>query len=102
MVIDREVVLLGSLNLDPRSARRNTELGVAIDSPALAQEALRLLEAMKSEAYGVRLEGQGDMLSWVLPAAGEQDQGVDIEPGTSPLNALQRMLLQPLVPEDLL
>ena len=101
-VIDREVVLLGSLNLDPRSARRNTELGVAIDSPALAREALRLLEAMKSEAYGVRLGAQGDVLSWVLPAAGEQDQGVDIEPGASPLSALQRMLLQPLVPEDLL
>lgn len=101
VVIDRQVVLLGSLNLDPRSARRNTELGVAVDSPALAQEALRLLEAMKNEAYSVRLDTEGSMLSWVQPND-EEDQGVDVEPGTSPLNALQRMLLQPLVPEDLL
>lgn len=101
VVIDRQVVLLGSLNLDPRSARRNTELGVAIDSPALAREALRLLEAMKSEAYGVRLEAQGSALSWVSPNE-DDDQGVDAEPGVSPWNALQRMLLQPLVPEDLL
>lgn len=101
VVIDQQVVLLGSLNLDPRSARRNTELGVAIDSPALAREALRLLEAMKSEAYGVRLESEGNALSWV--SSGEDDaQAVDTEPGVSPWNALQRMLLQPLVPEDLL
>ncbi|MDM0065780.1 phospholipase D family protein [Variovorax sp. J31P207] len=101
MVIDQEVVLLGSLNLDPRSARRNTELGVAIDSPALAREALRLIDAMKNEAYFLRLETQGSALAWVSPNE-DDDQGVDTEPGVSPWNALQRLLLQPLVPEDLL
>ena len=77
MVIDQQVVLLGSLNLDPRSARRNTELGIAIDSPALAREALRLIEAMKNEAYAVRLESQGGALSWVSPDE-DDDQGVDM------------------------
>jgi putative cardiolipin synthase len=101
MVIDQQVVLLGSLNLDPRSARRNTELGVAIDSPTLAREALRLIEAMKNEAYAVRLETQGSALAWVSPNE-DDDQGVATEPGVSPWYALQRLLLQPLVPEDLL
>jgi hypothetical protein len=32
----------------------------------------------------------------------DDDQGVDSEPGVTPWYALQRLLLQPLVPEDLL
>lgn len=100
-VIDEEVVLLGSLNLDPRSARKNTELGVAIDSPALAKQALRIVEAMKSEAYRIRQAPEGGMLAWVPPDE-DDDQALDHEPGISVLNALQRLLLQPLVPEDYL
>lgn len=100
-VIDQQTVLLGSLNLDPRSARRNTELGMAIDSPALAHEALRIVEAMKTEAYRVLLDGEAGMLSWVPPSE-DDDQALEEEPGISPLSALQRLLLQPLVPEDLL
>ncbi|HEY2257219.1 MAG TPA: phospholipase D family protein, partial [Variovorax sp.] len=56
MVIDQQTVLLGSLNLDPRSSRKNTEVGTAIDSPAIAAEALRIVDAMKTEAYQVLLE----------------------------------------------
>ncbi len=37
-VIDDETVVIGSLNLDPRSASLNTELALAIDSPVLARE----------------------------------------------------------------
>ncbi len=36
MVIDRERVFIGSMNLDPRSASINSEMGVVIDSPGLA------------------------------------------------------------------
>ena len=100
-VIDEEVVLLGSLNLDPRSARRNTELGVAVDSPELAKQALRIVEAMKAEAYRVRLEPEGGALAWVPPNE-DDDQAFNEEPGVSAWNALQRLLLNPLVPEDLL
>ncbi|MDM0074974.1 phospholipase D family protein [Variovorax sp. J2P1-59] len=100
-VIDEEVVLLGSLNLDPRSARRNTELGVAVDSPDLAKQALRIVEAMKAEAYRVRLESEGGALEWIPPNE-DDDQALNEEPGVSALNALQRLLLNPLVPEDLL
>ena len=101
VVIDEDIVLLGSLNFDPRSARRNTELGVAVDSPALARQALRIVEAMKAEAYRVRLEPEGGALSWIPPNE-DDDHALESEPGVSPLNALQRLLLNPLVPEDLL
>jgi cardiolipin synthase C len=37
-VIDDATLVIGSLNLDPRSANLNTELALTIDSPALAHE----------------------------------------------------------------
>lgn len=100
-VIDRETVLLGSLNLDPRSARKNTEVGVAIDSRPLAEEALHIVDAMKADAYAVRLGAQGNRLEWLSPGEGDEPPLED-EPGVSPLTVLQRLLLDPLVPEDLL
>ncbi len=111
LVIDHQTTLLGSLNLDPRSARENTEVGVAIDSPAIAAEALRIVDAMKTEAYRVQLGSDDGRLSWLPPGAGgdaasgaadaadPEDASVP-EPGVSPLTALERLLLRPLVPED--
>ncbi len=37
-VFDRRAVFIGSLNLDPRSVRLNTEIGVICESPSLAEE----------------------------------------------------------------
>lgn len=37
-IVDNRWVFIGSFNLDPRSARLNTELGVLIDSPPLAEQ----------------------------------------------------------------
>lgn len=39
-VIDREWIFLGSANLDPRSSFLNTEVGIAVRSPALAEKVL--------------------------------------------------------------
>ena len=36
--IDRSRIFIGSFNLDPRSARLNTEVGVVLDSPTLATQ----------------------------------------------------------------
>ena len=41
MVVDRERAYIGSMNLDPRSARINSEMGVVIESPGLAEEILQ-------------------------------------------------------------
>ena len=38
MVIDEKIVFVGTFNLDPRSANLNTEVGVLVDSPALARQ----------------------------------------------------------------
>ena len=62
--VDRSRIFVGSFNFDPRSARLNTEMGVVIDSAALAA---RLSEAFDRDipefAYEVRLAG--DKLEWI-------------------------------------
>jgi putative cardiolipin synthase len=50
MVIDRERSFIGSMNLDPRSEVFNSEMGVVIDSPALAQGLARSIERDMSGA----------------------------------------------------
>jgi len=37
LVVDRRFAFVGSVNLDPRSKLLNTEIGVLVDSPALAE-----------------------------------------------------------------
>ena len=45
-VLDRQRLFIGSMNLDQRSRRLNTEIGLIIDSPELAQETAKRFEAM--------------------------------------------------------
>ena len=44
MVVDGARLFIGSFNLDPRSAELNTEVGVLIDNPILAQALARQIE----------------------------------------------------------
>jgi putative cardiolipin synthase len=63
--LDRKRIFVGSFNFDPRSARLNTEMGVVVESPALA---MRLSQAFDRElpgiAYEVRLTSDGG-LEWI-------------------------------------
>ncbi|MBC7658924.1 MAG: phospholipase D family protein [Chitinophagaceae bacterium] len=43
-VVDRRYLFVGSMNLDPRSIRLNTESGLLIESPELADEVGRFIE----------------------------------------------------------
>jgi putative cardiolipin synthase len=65
-VIDRRWLLVGSVNLDSRSALFNTELGVAIDCPPVAIAALRVVagDAFRS-MYRLRLGDDGQSIEWV-------------------------------------
>jgi putative cardiolipin synthase len=63
IVIDRERVFIGSMNLDPRSWEINSEMGVVVDSPGLAQALARAMERdMQPEnAWRVTLDAQGQV-----------------------------------------
>ncbi|MCR4468978.1 phospholipase D family protein [Burkholderia sp. SCN-KJ] len=61
-VIDRHILVIGSLNLDPRSAHLNTELALVIHSPVLAQQAAEIFARVTQpdESYRVTLVKQMD------------------------------------------
>lgn len=56
-VIDRKILVIGSMNLDPRSANLNTELALVIHSPPLAEQVAQIFERATSpeESYRVTL-----------------------------------------------
>ena len=64
--VDRERIFVGSFNLDPRSARLNTEMGVVLESPRLASA---LGDAFDREvprkAYEVVLAAGGNSVEWI-------------------------------------
>ena len=85
LVVDGRWLFVGSMNVDERSLRFNTELGFLIDSPELAGRLAAGLDAgLPRFAWGVEL--RGDALAWR-----EEDRLIQPEPGT---NALQRLALR--------
>ena len=88
VVIDRQSVFVGSLNFDPRSVRRNTEVGVVIDSVRIGERLARMMEALMSPvmSYSVTLRDGPDSKSNALvwrSKKGEQDVLVESEPETT-------------------
>jgi putative cardiolipin synthase len=101
-IVDQRWLLVGSLNMDRRSSRLNTELALAIDSPALASEAAALLRQLwASSHYELRLSPAEDRIEWL---AQEDGQLVvhEAEPHVNPFGQWGLRLISLLVPEDLL
>jgi len=71
MVIDRERAFVGSMNLDPRSEIINSEMGVIIDSPALAEKLAQRMKRDMSGANSWRVTRSPDgSLRWHSEAGG--------------------------------
>ncbi len=59
-IVDRHDVFIGSFNFDPRSAQINTELGVIIESPELAEWIVTGIEAaLPQQTFEVFLNERG-------------------------------------------
>jgi cardiolipin synthase C len=56
MIVDRRWAFVGSMNLDPRSANLNTELGVLVESEALAEQLREQFERNTSPELSYRVE----------------------------------------------
>jgi len=64
--LDGTRLFVGSFNFDERSAFLNTELGLLIDSPALAQRLVAVFDTdIPKAAYEVRLAADGRDLQWI-------------------------------------
>jgi len=63
-VVDRTSVYIGSFNLDPRARDYNTEMGVLIDSPELAEELAQLAEELMQpeNSWQVKLNDEGKLI----------------------------------------
>lgn len=102
LAIDGTRIYLGSMNLDPRSATQNTEMGVVVDSPELARELLRIFNVSKLQnSYRVRFAEDGVTLRWST-RDGQKEVDYSSEPEASLTQKLYYWLMSPLMPESLL
>ena len=84
-VFDRRALFVGSLNLDPRSASLNTEMGLLFETPDLASQAAKdLLAAVSGATYRLVLvpagaTGSSAKIEWIGHENG-QEVRLDSEP----------------------
>ena len=83
MVWDRSTLFIGSLNLDPRSTDINTEIGLVVESEALAQEVAAYMDqgARLNNSYRVELDEDGDLV-WITRVDNGELVRLDKEPQT--------------------
>jgi putative cardiolipin synthase len=105
-VIDRRTVFVGSMNLDPRSLLWNTELGLVVESPGLAERLIASFEEglAPEVSYRLELETRGDppqaKIAWHT-----REDGKDVVKRSEPASLWTRFsnwFLGVLTPEDLL
>ncbi|MBW7924213.1 MAG: phospholipase D family protein [Burkholderiaceae bacterium] len=100
VVVDGKTVLIGSMNLDPRSQHLNTEMGVVIPDTVVAGKVVRLFDDVTSNSSYRVIEDDG-RLRWVGGSPKVPD-AEGSEPGASAgLHALM-WLLRPFAPEEML
>ena len=82
MVFDREAVFIGSFNLEPRSAWINTEAGLYIESPELAERLVAYMATgvVPANSYHVLLDANGEVV-WETVTDGQTVRYQD-EPDT--------------------
>jgi putative cardiolipin synthase len=72
-VIDGRLLLVGSMNMDSRSMRTNTEIGLLVDSPALAGEVARTLQRDRdTSTYRLRAGATPSAVEWVSRDLGRE------------------------------
>jgi phosphatidylserine/phosphatidylglycerophosphate/cardiolipin synthase-like enzyme len=100
VIIDRQLAVIGSMNLDLRSHLKNSEVALLIRSRSLADASARLIEGMISRgAY--RLGLAGDALRWRAPPdAGFQDATSEPEADWKLKSMVN--LLAPFAPDEML
>ncbi len=104
-VVDGRYTFIGSMNLDQRSANLNTEQGLVVDSPALAQSVSQFFATVTQPANAWRLsledkggDSGGGQILWVDEKDGKP-RTTDHEPDVGPMRRTEVMLLR-LLPID--
>ena len=101
LVIDERTVFIGSLNVDPRSARLNSELGLVIRSPDIARQVTSLLDDISADgSYKLSLDRHHHLV-WTSGEPGAE-RVWHKDPETTPLQRLAPKLLAPFATEEML
>ncbi|SEF26587.1 phospholipase D family protein [Variovorax sp. NFACC27] len=101
-VVDRRWFYVGSMNMDRRSAHCNTELGLIVDSPALAGELAELIRRVRMPAsFTVSEAPQRGGLQWSFLREGRR-WVLHREPESNWAQRLRWSVLSLVVDEDFL
>jgi putative cardiolipin synthase len=102
IVIDGTTTFVGSMNMDLRSSRENTEIGMLVTSRELATDVTRLIDGIRATgAYRLRLRPSDSHIQW-MAEDGEESLVYDDEPEVDFSTRLKTFFLAPFVPESLL
>ncbi len=102
LVIDQKTVFIGSMNMDARSARINSELGLVIRSADIARQVTSLLDDISADgSYKLQLIDHTDQIQWSSGEAGSEQTWYS-DPETTRLQRFTLKLLAPFAPEELL
>ena len=104
LVIDKRLLIVGSMNLDLRSKLQNSEVAVVMRNSKLATEAIALIEPSLSKgAYKVETQGNGlgTGLIWRAPQ-GSGLQDATSEPDASLGLKILVRVIGPFAPDEML
>ncbi|MFC5050580.1 phospholipase D family protein [Rubritalea spongiae] len=99
LVIDRKRTFVGSYNLDPRSAKINSEIGLFIESEPFAEQICQFLDSgvLPQNAYHLTLDSNGKR-QWSTTINGQRETW-DTDPSTSALKRFKSDILE-ILPID--
>ena len=101
LVIDQKIVFIGSLNMDERSAKTNSELGLVISSAEIARQVTGLLDDLSTDgSYKLQLDAK-NRVEWVSGDAGALKIW-HTDPETSRTERIWLKMLSPFAPDELL
>jgi cardiolipin synthase C len=102
LVIDQKTVFIGSMNMDARSARTNSELGLVMRSTEIARQVTSLLDDISADgSYTLRLVDHSNKIEWSSGEPGSEKTWFT-DPETTRLQRFSLKVLAPFAPEELL
>ena len=79
-IVDRDLLFVGSFNMDPRSVNINTEMGILLRSSRIAGQAVDdIMEALPTTTYRVTRAGANGLRWTTLDPEGERVYSSDPE-----------------------
>jgi phosphatidylserine/phosphatidylglycerophosphate/cardiolipin synthase-like enzyme len=102
LVIDQKTVFIGSLNMDARSARTNSELGLVMRSTDIARQVTNLLDDISTDgSYRLSLVNHANRIEWSSGESGAERHWFT-DPETTRWQRFALRVLAPFAPEELL